>query len=78
MLGKSAQLIRDNIEWQIPNGEQVDFVFLLLKQHVMTRIGDLKGCGNDLGTDEMGEEQTPFMTSANCLRLPCLSNWFIS
>lgn len=46
-LGRSAELSGDGVEWHIPDGEQVQFVFSLLWAHVMQPIADLKRTGSD-------------------------------
>lgn len=42
VLGKSAELKGNGVDWQSPDGEQVDFVYELLQTHVMRPIADLK------------------------------------
>jgi hypothetical protein len=42
VLGRSAELMGDRVEWHIPDGQQVDFVYELLSIHVMQPIIELK------------------------------------
>jgi len=47
VLGKSAELIGNEVDWLSPDGEQVDFVYELLQTHVMRPIADLKKNSGD-------------------------------
>jgi hypothetical protein len=73
-LGRSAELSGDGVEWHIPDGEQVGFVFTLLRAHVMQPIADLKKNKENTEDATMVDTEapsTPFDASSlrRCLRI---------
>jgi hypothetical protein len=64
-LGKSAGLTGDAVEWHIPDGDQVEFVFSMLQAHVMQPIADLK-------TAQSGIENAPRASFDGAILRRCL------
>jgi hypothetical protein len=67
-LGRSAELAGDQVEWHIPDGDQVEFVFSLLWAHVMQPIADLKTNPDNSGMADMINATAPTPVDGTKLR----------
>jgi hypothetical protein len=71
MLGRSAQLHDDPVQWHVPDGECVQLAWSLLKQHVLVRISKLPGSeGAAMDVDSTNlTYQLDFQEIRRCLRV---------